>query len=79
MKFFAMALFILTPAAGFSSGQTYVAGFDFGGFNIRPALVKGTACPQIATPESDACLFKAKGKTSYDESCNTLCTEPMAK
>ncbi len=60
------------------AAKTKVAGFNFKGLKIAAALGQNSACPQVATAETDACI-KAAGSTTYDKGCNTLCSKPIAK
>lgn len=55
-----------------------VAGYDFKGPRIALALPANGACPQLANAETDACL-NINGSTTYDKSCKTLCSLPIAK
>jgi hypothetical protein len=55
-----------------------VAGFDFKGLKISPALGQNSACPMVATAETDACI-NVGGSTTFDKGCKTLCSKPIAK
>jgi len=58
--------------------QGKVAGFDFSGFKIADKLPPRTACAQVATEETDACLAVG-GETSYTKGCGILCSFPIVK
>jgi hypothetical protein len=55
-----------------------VAGYDFAGPRVAPALPANSACPALANAETDACL-NVNGDTTYDKRCKTLCSKPIAK
>lgn len=62
---------------GNTSAAANVAGFDFTGFHTATGLPQGTACPQRATAETDACIA-AGGNSRYKADCRILCSVPIA-